>query len=257
MITLKFPESQQQEGRYIPVPSRITATDTAPAMELEFWDTLAAAYLRYYGQAIILKVNMAGLKKTQNKEENEKKTAPSLSPAVDEETGPASSPGQGSGLGTAENQGVRENVEAVEKFEMVPMKDVPYLGRSERLGIIQATVPTEKRRMVLQRLFCISQAPPEEFEAMIELAKVKGNEAGADVIRDVNLLESWQVVREERDHLWTAAKEKVRSIVEQQRQTETSAEEATPQETAQEETPTPTSGQGGKEGKGGAGSGGV
>ncbi|CAM9373480.1 unnamed protein product, partial [Laminaria digitata] len=35
--------------------------DPAPSLEIEFWDSLAEAFLRYYGKAITLKVDWAGL----------------------------------------------------------------------------------------------------------------------------------------------------------------------------------------------------
>ncbi|CAN0521922.1 unnamed protein product, partial [Ectocarpus sp. 12 AP-2014] len=40
-------------------------TDVAPWLELEFWDSLAEAFLRYFGQAITLQVDTAGLLRAQ------------------------------------------------------------------------------------------------------------------------------------------------------------------------------------------------
>ena len=37
-------------------PSVAVLADPAPSLEIEFWDSLAEAFLRYYGKAITLKV---------------------------------------------------------------------------------------------------------------------------------------------------------------------------------------------------------
>lgn len=41
--------------------------------------------------------------------------------------------------------------------EMLPMAAVAHLSRRDRLGIIRKTVPTERRMVVLQRLFHLAQ----------------------------------------------------------------------------------------------------
>lgn len=43
------------------------------------------------------------------------------------------------------------------RLEMLPMGAVAHLSRRDRLGIIRKTVPTERRMLVLQRLFHLAQ----------------------------------------------------------------------------------------------------
>ncbi|CAM9373405.1 unnamed protein product [Laminaria digitata] len=68
----------------------------------------------------------------------------------------------------------------------------------------------EKRVAVLQRLFQLAQAPASEIEQLVGSVKELGNHASPSHIRDINLLETWQEVREERSAAWDTATEEVR-----------------------------------------------
>ncbi|CAM9330780.1 unnamed protein product [Ectocarpus sp. 13 AM-2016] len=93
---------------------------------------------------------------------------------------------------------------------MLPMSAVEHLGSADRLEIIRKTVPRERRMAVLQRLFHLAQAPAEEVERLVTCVKELKNNSSPAEIRDVNLLKTWQGVREERATAWEEATEQVR-----------------------------------------------
>ncbi|CAM9550226.1 unnamed protein product, partial [Choristocarpus tenellus] len=188
-------------------------TDAAPALELEFWDTLAEAFLCYFGQAIILKArqysmswycmhrqaltlpksgmqddgkkSLTGFRKeaffprsdvrTLTHHLVQKDTSASSATESSNADDPAASPAGGVGVLEAssaskesvvvtqqgeEGDGGEELGDATadrDGHEMLPMKDVPHLTRHDRLHIIRATAPLEKRQLVLQRLFYVAQ----------------------------------------------------------------------------------------------------
>ncbi|CAB1108283.1 unnamed protein product [Ectocarpus sp. CCAP 1310/34] len=244
----------------------------APWLELEFWDSLAEAFMRYFGQAITLQVDTAGLMRAQKAIVRANAAAQSLEDSLTDSktgtteaatpngdignllnniTGDASVPTAsvreesnrssgggngdtqeggarlqaieeggrqgGNGSGGVDGQELEEGEERGEasnasekRLEMLPMGAVGHLGRADRLGIIRKTVPRERRMAVLQRLFHLAQAPAEEVERLVTHVKgLKSNSSPAE-IRDVNLLKTWQGVREERATAWEEATEQVR-----------------------------------------------
>ncbi|CAM9262384.1 unnamed protein product [Ectocarpus fasciculatus] len=229
--------------------------------------------MRYFGQAITLQVDTAGLLRAQKAIAKANAAAQSLEDslpdsktgtmeaatqdgdignvAVNSSTGDASVPTatmreesnrsssdgngdmqEGGARLQANDQGVRpgrsggEEVDGQEveedeergqvsnasekRLEMLPMGAVGHLGRAERLGIIRKTVPRERRMAVLQRLFHLAQAPAEEVERLVTCVKELKNNSSPAEIRDVNLLKTWQGVREERATAWEEATEQVR-----------------------------------------------
>eukprot|EP00904_Undaria_pinnatifida_P011048 jgi/Undpi1/7073/HiC_scaffold_22.g09547.m1 len=215
-----------------------TLAEPAPSLEIEFWDSLAEAFLRYYGKAITLKVDTAGLARDKKAAAEAAAAAQSLvvaevSTAADVSTGDditqegagsgavelRASIGDGSraeqvdGLEGEGGKGVEEGGEQDgrgERLEMLQMGLVGHLDREERLVIIRKMVPMEKRVVVLHRLFYLAQAPPDDVKRLVSTVKELGNSASPSLIRDVNLLETWQEVREERSAAWDAATEEVR-----------------------------------------------
>eukprot|EP00752_Nemacystus_decipiens_P013808 g12258.t1 len=264
--------------------------DGSPWLELEFWDSLAEAFLRYFGKAITLQVDTAGLLRAQRASAKSRTADQSFQSRnsgtntiysasrndADSTAGAARIPpsqakgGGGSGVRDSEASAGRGDAEVGNKdddgdkamvspvvapegvsvggsittaseagdhglfgdagqeevgevgeggqtlepsatrLEMLPMGAVGHLSRRDRLGIIRKTVPKERRIVVLQRLFHLAQAPAVEVELLVASVKeLKDNSSSAE-IRDVNLLQTWQGVREERDAAWEHATEQVR-----------------------------------------------
>ncbi|CAM9266610.1 unnamed protein product, partial [Ectocarpus sp. 4 AP-2014] len=229
-------------------------------------------FIRYFGQAITLQVDTAGLARAQKAIAKANAAAQSLEDSlpnsktgtteaatqdgdignlvVDSMTGDASVPTAtvreesnessgggngdtqeggarlqaneggrqgGSGGGRVDGQELEDDEERGEasnasekRLEMLPMGAVEHLGRADRLGIVRKTVPRERRKAVLQRLFHLAQAPAEEVERLVTCVKELKNNSSPAEIRDVNLLQTWQGVREERATAWEEATEQVR-----------------------------------------------
>ncbi|CAM9132453.1 unnamed protein product [Scytosiphon promiscuus] len=188
-------------------------TDAAPWLELEFWDSLAEAFLRYFGKTITLQVDTAGLLRAEKARAGvlaREASNEDVLDTLDNQGKQDESSGKELEGRVGEAQGEAISDPSTKKVEMLPLGSVGHLGRADRMGIIRKTVPKERRVAVLQRLFQLAQAPSEDVERLVTTVKELKNNASPSEIRDVNLLETWQGVREERTVAWDNAIEQVR-----------------------------------------------
>ncbi|KAG5191703.1 hypothetical protein JKP88DRAFT_352175 [Tribonema minus] len=162
-------------------------SDPAPQAEIMYWKCLADTLVVYYSQTLMLPQAMAA----------------ALKRAEAGGGGTAGDDAGGDVLG-----GVEGDLQRLKEFDVTD---------EQRLGIIMNAVPRERRVALLQRLFYLTQAPPEEFAPVVQLVREQGDAAGREAVVDANLLSTWSAIREARAAEWAAAEAKAQGILEARR----------------------------------------